>query len=77
MQLLIYAGARAVHSQLAFLALLQPQLPSLKRTVAFDPVFSTLDKTLLQTFHIEVTRSGSEHATMRVFAVILLAGFAI
>ena len=53
-QSMVTAGARAVHCQLAFLLLLQRQLPALKHTQAFDPVFSSLDATLLQTYKIEV-----------------------
>lgn len=47
-------GTRPVHCQLAFLILLQAQLPSLKHTRAFDPVFTSLDTALLRMFNIEV-----------------------
>lgn len=55
------AGARPVHCQLAFLVLLQTQLPSLKRTRAFDPVFTSMDIALLQTFNTEVRRSAAAY----------------
>lgn len=50
----VHAGARPVHCQLAFLVLLQTLLPSLKHTRAFDPVFTSMDIALLQSFNIEV-----------------------
>ena len=49
------AGYRAVHCQLAFALFLQKQLPCLKQTCAFDPVFSVLDKNLLNEYGITVS----------------------
>lgn len=49
------AGARAVHCQLAFALLLQARLPSLRQTCAFDPVFSKLDSSLLNSYSIQVS----------------------
>lgn len=48
-------GYRAVHCQLAFALFLQTQLPCLKQTCAFDPVFSVLDKSLLNEYEITVS----------------------
>lgn len=51
-------GYRAVHCQLAFAMFLQTQLPSLKQTCAFDPVFTLLDKTLLNQYQIQVSEKN-------------------
>ncbi|DBB04345.1 TPA: sensitivity to red-light reduced protein, variant 2 [Trebouxia sp. C0004] len=48
-------GYRAVHCQLAFALFLQTQLPSLEQTCAFDPVFTVLDKSLLNEYQIKVS----------------------
>ena len=49
------AGYRAVRCQLAFALFLQTQLPSLQQTCAFDPVFTVLDKSLLNEYQIKVS----------------------
>jgi len=51
----VSAGYRAVHCQLAFALFLQTQLPCLKQTCAFDPVFTVLDKSLLNEYQIKVS----------------------
>ncbi|KAA6426421.1 MAG: hypothetical protein FRX49_03532, partial [Trebouxia sp. A1-2] len=48
-------GHRAVHCQLAFALFLQTQLPCLQQTCAFDPVFTVLDKSLLNKYQIKVS----------------------
>ena len=51
----VSAGYRAVHCQLAFALFLQTQLPSLQQTCAFDPVFTLLDRTLLNQYQVQVS----------------------
>jgi hypothetical protein len=51
----VSAGYRAVHCQLAFALFLQTQLPCLKQTCAFDPVFTALDKSLLNEYQVKVS----------------------
>jgi len=51
----VSAGYRAVHCQLAFALFMQTQLPCLKQTCAFDPVFTVLDESLLNEYQIKVS----------------------
>lgn len=53
----VSAGYRAVHCQLAFALFLQTQLPRLMQTCAFDPVFTVLDRSVLNEFQIKVSCS--------------------